>query len=53
MNLTENIIRKENYNYFKLKFKKKIVGLCHGVFDILHLGHTNHFREAKKFVIFF
>ncbi len=48
MNLTENIIRKENYNYFKLKFKKKIVGLCHGVFDILHLGHTNHFREAKK-----
>ena len=29
------------------RYKKKI-GLCHGVFDLLHLGHINHFNEAKK-----
>ena len=31
----------------KYFFKKKIV-LCHGVFDILHIGHINYFKEAKK-----
>jgi len=29
------------------KSKKKTV-LCHGVFDILHTGHLDHFYEAKK-----
>ena len=29
------------------KIKKKIV-LCHGVYDILHIGHIKHFEEAKK-----
>ena len=30
--------------------KRKIynVGLAHGVFDVLHTGHINHFKEAKK-----
>ncbi len=27
---------------------KKSIGLCHGVFDLLHLGHIRHFQEAKK-----
>tara|TARA_B110000008_G_scaffold174917_1_gene174571 strand:+ start:119 stop:1639 length:1521 start_codon:yes stop_codon:yes gene_type:complete len=27
---------------------KKII-LCHGVFDLLHIGHIKHFNEAKKF----
>ena len=27
---------------------KKIV-LCHGVFDLLHIGHIKHFEEAKNF----
>lgn len=31
-----------------LKKKQKTIGLCHGVFDILHSGHINHFLEAKK-----
>ena len=26
----------------------KTVGLCHGVFDLVHPGHMTHFREAKK-----
>ena len=30
------------------KAKKKKITLCHGVFDLLHLGHIKHFREAKN-----
>ncbi len=29
--------------------KKKIIGLAHGVFDVLHSGHLLHFEECKKF----
>ena len=25
------------------------VVLCHGVFDLLHIGHIVHFQEARKF----
>ncbi len=32
----------------KSKYDKKVIGLCHGVFDLLHLGHIKHFEEAKK-----
>ena len=31
-----------------LKKKKKKIGLCHGTFDLLHLGHIKHFESAKK-----
>ena len=31
-----------------LKNKKKKIVLCHGVFDLLHLGHIEHFKSAKK-----
>lgn len=31
----------------KIKKNKKII-LCHGVFDVLHIGHINHFNTAKK-----
>ena len=27
---------------------KKIVH-CHGVFDLLHIGHIKHFEEARTF----
>ena len=33
----------------KLRLNNKKIVLCHGVFDLLHLGHINHFREAKKY----
>lgn len=40
-----NILKKE----VKLLKKKGLkVGLCHGVFDIIHFGHINHFKKAKK-----
>src|SRR3989344_3803950 len=31
-----------------LKEKGKKVVQCHGVFDIVHLGHIRHFNLAKK-----
>jgi len=30
------------------KLKGKKIVLCHGVFDLLHIGHIKHFNEAKK-----
>ena len=32
----------------KLKAKRKKIVLCHGIFDLLHIGHIKHFKEAKK-----
>ena len=32
----------------KLKKKDKKIIHCHGVFDLIHLGHIHHFREAKS-----
>ena len=34
-----------------LKINKKKIGLCHGVFDLVHAGHIAHFEFAKKNVI--
>ena len=41
----KNILKKIN----NLKSKKKRIVLCHGVFDLVHLGHIEHFKSAKKF----
>ena len=30
------------------KFIKKKIILCHGVFDLLHVGHINYFKSSKK-----
>ena len=32
----------------QIKKKNKTIGLCHGVFDLLHHGHLLHFETAKK-----
>ena len=32
----------------KFKREHKKIGLCYGVFDLLHPGHVKHFEEAKK-----
>lgn len=32
-----------------LRKKKKKIVLCHGVFDLVHLGHIEHFKSARKF----
>ena len=31
-----------------LKKKNKKIVHCHGVFDVLHVGHIKHFNTAKK-----
>ncbi len=32
----------------KQKKDRKIIVHCHGVFDLLHIGHIKHFKKAKK-----
>jgi rfaE bifunctional protein nucleotidyltransferase chain/domain len=32
----------------KLKKSGKTIGLVHGVFDVIHVGHIKYFKEAKK-----
>lgn len=41
-------ILKSDFNRNKI-FKGKKIVLCHGVFDLLHLGHINYFKSAKKY----
>ena len=42
-----NINEVEKLANFLKKKKKKIVH-CHGVFDLLHIGHIKYFEEAKS-----
>jgi len=45
-----NIINISEYKNLKNDFfnvHDKIV-LCHGVFDVIHIGHVLHFKSAKK-----
>jgi len=35
--------------FSELKSKGKKIVHCHGVFDLLHVGHIKHFKEAKTF----
>ena len=51
----EKLIRKKMLSFStlvnkvqELKGKGKIIVQCHGVFDLLHLGHIRHFNLAKK-----
>ena len=30
------------------KLKKRKIVLCHGVFDLLHVGHIKHLKKAKE-----
>ncbi|MDB4821390.1 adenylyltransferase/cytidyltransferase family protein, partial [Candidatus Pelagibacter sp.] len=46
MNLELSEVQKKIQN---LKKNKKKIVLCHGVFDLVHLGHLEHFKTAKRF----
>ena len=48
--MSKKIISIENLKkvILKLKIKRKKIVLCHGVFDLLHIGHIKHFKEAKE-----
>lgn len=32
----------------EIRKNNQTIGLCHGVFDLLHYGHLLHFKAAKK-----
>ena len=49
MNKKNKILSDTNLRKLKFKNKSKRIVLCHGVFDVLHIGHINYFKEAKKF----
>lgn len=42
------VVTKSEYLVIKRDFSEKKVGLCHGVFDLVHPGHIVHFEEAKE-----
>ena len=42
-----NLSQLEKRTNFLKKKGKKIV-LCHGVFDLLHVGHIKHFKKSKS-----
>ena len=35
-------------NLINLKKNNQRIVLCHGVFDLVHIGHIKHFEEAKE-----
>ena len=39
----------KNLKNLRNKFIGKKIVLCHGVFDLLHVGHINYFKSAKKY----
>ena len=39
---------KELSKILAVKHKNKKTVLCHGVFDVIHIGHIEHFQQAKK-----
>jgi len=47
MSLKNKILDETGLKKIRSVLKKKIV-LCHGVFDLLHIGHINYFHAAKK-----
>ena len=42
------IIEKKDLSKIRKKYKDKKIGLCHGVFDIIHAGHVSYINSAKK-----
>ena len=51
LKMNQKIQTLDNLEIFfsKLKSKGKKIVQCHGVFDLLHVGHIKHFKEAKTF----
>lgn len=41
-----NVIQKINIKILKQMYGK--IGLCHGAFDLLHIGHIQHLKQARE-----
>ena len=48
MSLRNKIVDVKALRKLKQKLNRKKIVLCHGVFDLLHVGHINYFKSAKK-----
>ena len=46
----QKVIKKQDFMEIRkqLKSQNKKIVLCHGVFDLIHPGHIEHFNEAKR-----
>lgn len=43
----KKIIGAQGLAEIRAKFRDKKIGLCHGAFDTVHIGHIEHLEEAK------
>ena len=48
MSFRNKILDEVGLKELRLVLKKKKIVLCHGVFDLLHIGHLNYFHASKK-----
>ena len=48
----DKIVHLIDFNKKKLLINNFVVGLCHGNFDVLHIGHIKHFESARNKVDF-
>ena len=49
MPIKNKILDTKNLKKLRNKFTGKKIVLCHGVFDLLHVGHIDYFKSAKKY----
>jgi len=48
MPIKNKILDIKNLKKLRNKFARKKIVLCHGVFDLLHVGHIDYFKSSKK-----
>ena len=48
MSKINKILDLKSLRIIRNRFKKKKIVLCHGVFDLLHVGHINYFKAARN-----
>ena len=49
MPIKNKILDIKNLKKIRSKFIGKKIVLCHGVFDLLHVGHINYFKSSKVY----
>ena len=49
MPIKNKILNLKNLKRIREKLIYKKIVLCHGVFDLLHVGHIDYFKSAKKY----